>query len=103
MDIRDGTDGDDSIYGLGGNGNDAVHINCHDKPDDTVLDMVNEGILAIALTDAEGNPLPITDEVWDEKGNLIVPEGADGVITGVTGDKLTFTNMETLTTASPGA
>ena len=76
----------------GGEGYDRLEL---DLPNGvSVEDAFNNGDIQIALTDADGNPVEITDSMWSYNGSLRLPEGVSGTITGPDGDVMTFTNVE---------
>ncbi len=99
-----GGDGDDTaIWGLdydgsdtfeGGQGNDTLKI---DLPIDVSAQAsYNAGEWDIQVKDAAGNPVTITDDMWDDNGNLILPPESSGVITAAGGNTLTFSSVETI-------
>jgi Ca2+-binding RTX toxin-like protein len=99
-----GGDGNDTaIWGLnkdgsdtfeGGQGNDTLKI---DLPAGvSAHDAYNAGDWDIQVKDAAGNPVTITDDMWDNQGNLILPPESSGVITATGGNTLTFSGVETL-------
>ncbi len=99
-----GGDGDDTaIWGLdndgndtfeGGQGNDTLKI---DLPIDVSAQAsYNAGEWDIQVKDAAGNPVTITDDMWDNNGNLILPPESSGVITAAGGNTLTFSGVETI-------
>ncbi len=100
-----GGDGDDRAYwGLnkdgsdtfeGGQGNDTLKI---DLPynSGTLRDSYDAGQWDIQVQDADGNPITITDDMWDSKGNLLLPPESSGVITAAGGNTLTFSGVETI-------
>lgn len=87
-------DGNDTFYG--GEGNDSLKLNLGN--DDSIQEAYNNGAFEIVLTDADGNSVEITTEMWDINGNLKLAEGVSGVITGPDKDTLTFTDVEIIRT-----
>jgi Ca2+-binding RTX toxin-like protein len=77
----------------GGEGYDRLTL---DLGDTSVHDAFNNGDIQISLTDADGNPVEITDSMWGYNGSLSLPEGVSGTITGPDGDVMTFTNVESI-------
>ena len=65
---------------------------------DTIQQAYDSGDWTIELTDADGNSVETTDDMWDENRNLNLPDGATGVITGTDGETLTFDGVETIKT-----
>lgn len=94
-------DGNDSFDG--GEGNDILGLDFDSLDESNVKGAYDNGTLDITLTDAGGNPVAITDEMWDSNGNLILPDGTSGVITGPDGDTMTFENVETIGTIDTNA
>ncbi|MGE4428875.1 MAG: calcium-binding protein, partial [Solirubrobacteraceae bacterium] len=88
-----GISGDGSDTFDGGEGNDVLTLDGLGG-NESVQDALADGEFSIALTDANGDPVELTDDMFDEYGNLHLPEGVSGVITGPHGDTLTFQNVE---------
>ena len=107
-DIAVGGEGDDTfLWGLtkdgsdtfiGGEDNDTIELDMGTVSENNIQDAFNNGTWTIELTDANGNPVEITDDMWDSKGNLILPPESSGVITGPNGDTLTFSGVEKIET-----
>ena len=72
----------------GGEGDNTIQLNVW--PDD-----FTDGDITMELTDADGNPVRITDDMWDGN-NLVLPEGVSGTITAGDGNVLHFTNVSTI-------
>jgi hypothetical protein len=98
-DFRDGADD----IAIGGEGkNRLVWGLTNDGTDTLLLDSINtnvkqfydSGNIDIQVPDDNGKPLEITDDMWDDHGNLRIPPGISGVITGPTGNTMTFTSIE---------
>ena len=101
-DIAHGGEGDDAYLWrvdgegddvfIGGPGNDTIRLWNLDSG--TLEEVWDSGNFNITVKDSEGNNVDITSEMFDEKGNLILPPDSSGVITGPTGDTLTFDGVE---------
>ncbi len=99
-----GGDGNDTAYwGLygdgsdtfeGGEGNDILKIDLSKGV--SPQDAYNQGDWDIEVKDAAGNPVTITDDMWDDNGNLILPPESSGVITAAGGNTMTFSGVETI-------
>jgi hypothetical protein len=90
-------DGNDTFHG--GSGNDALALDLDSVDANTIQEAYDNGDWTIELTDAEGNEIPVTDDMWDEYGNLNLSDGATGVITGTGGETMTFDGVESITTS----
>lgn len=107
-DVAVGGAGDDTfIWGLvkdgsdtfiGGEDNDTIKLDLNFVSESTIQDAFNNGTWDIQLTDANGNPIEITDDMWDSNGNLTLPPESSGIITGPDGDTLTFSGVENIKT-----
>lgn len=105
-DVAFGGQGDDIFaWGITGDGNDFFdgqdgndNLKLGLENDDSIQEAYNNGDFAIALTDGDGNSVEITADMWDADGNLNLPEGVSGVITGPDQDTLTFTDVEVIRT-----
>ena len=107
-DVASGGAGDDTfVWGLGGDGNDTFHggpgsdtleLDLFTVDADTIKGAYEAGDWSIELTDGAGNSIEITDAMWDTDGNLHLPEGVNGVITGTNGETMTFDGVETIST-----
>ncbi len=120
-----GGDGNDTLDGgvndhaddtlIGGEGNDTAYWGLNNDGSDTfegglgddtlkidlpygvsLQDSFNSGDWDIEVKDAAGNPVTITDDMWDNHGNLILPPESSGVITAAGGNTLTFSGVETI-------
>ena len=89
-------DGSDTF--IGGEGNDKIALDMQTVAENNIQDAFNNGTWDIQLMDANGNPVEITDDMWDSNGNLMLPSGSSGVITGPNGDTLTFSGVEVIKT-----
>ena len=78
----------------GGTGDDEIMLDDMDK---TIEDAVASGQISITLTDANGDSVAITDDMFNDNGDLVLPEGINGTLTRG-GNVLTFTNVETIST-----
>lgn len=85
--------GDGSDTFDGGSGDDQLQL---DMQADNVQAGIDSGELFIALVDGDGNSVELTSDMFDADGNLALPEGVSGTITGANGDVLTFTNVESI-------
>jgi Ca2+-binding RTX toxin-like protein len=92
-----GLDKDGSDTFIGGEGNDKIELDMATVAENNIQDAFNNGTWDIQLMDADGNPVQITDDMWDN-GALMLPDEASGVITGPNGDTLTFIGVETIST-----
>ncbi len=107
-DVTHGGAGDDAyVWGVSGDGNDTFHGGEGEDELRLDLDNVNAGTIqeayengdwTIEVKDADGNEFAITDDMWDENGNLNLPDGTTGVITGSDGETITFDGVERITT-----
>ena len=88
-------DGNDTF--IGGEGNDRVELDLKTLSENNIQDAYNNGSIDISLFDASGNPVEITDGMW-ENGVLQLPGGMSGTITGPEGDVLTFSGVESIET-----
>ncbi len=89
-------DGSDSF--IGGEDNDTIKLDLHTVPETSIQEAFNNGTWTIDLADANGDMIVLTDDMWDKYGNLILPPETSGVITGPSGDTLTFTGVEKIAT-----
>ena len=104
-DIAHGGEGDDTylwrVHGegddvfVGGPGNDTIKLWNLDSG--TLESVWENGSFDITLEDSQGNNVEITSDMFDERGNLILPPDCSGVITGPTGETLTFDGVEKIT------
>ena len=92
-----GAQKDGSDVFIGGEGDDGIRLDLKLVPENNIQDAYNNGTLDISLTDASGNPVEITDDMW-ENGVLQLPGGMSGTITGPEGDVLTFADVEYIKT-----
>ena len=101
-----GGSGDDSCLWRGhGEGNDFFHGGEGEGKDtirlwnlgETLEQNWERGDLNLALTDADGNNVDITADMFDSHGNLNLPEGLSGILTGPMGNTLTFDRVEKIT------
>lgn len=106
-DVAHGGAGDDAyVWGVSGDGNDTFHGGEGDDKlqldlgwgGNTIQEAYDNGVWTIELKDADNNSIEITDEMWDGNGNLILPDGATGVITGTNSETLTFDGVERIST-----
>ncbi|MBU1612327.1 MAG: hypothetical protein KKC99_10840 [Proteobacteria bacterium] len=72
----------------GGEGTDTLRIDL-DSGGKNIESAFNAGEFTITI---DGNPNYVP--TFDDQGNIVLPEGCSGVITGPTGETLTFTNVE---------
>jgi len=106
-DVAVGGDGNDTfIWGLtrdgsdtfvGGPGNDTIELDLGNNST-SIQEAYDNGDWSIEVVDASGNPVEITDDMWDEHGNLLLPDEASGVITGTDGNTMTFSGVEMIST-----
>ncbi len=108
-DLAMGGEGDDTfIWGLSGDGNDTfeggegenrleLDLSSLDEEYGNLRQAFEDKTFSIALTDADGDPVELTGDLWDDEGNLNLPEGVTGTITGPYGETLSFTNVKTVT------
>lgn len=108
-DLAMGGAGDDTyIWGLSGDGNDTFQGG--EGENSIELDLgslggsygalqqaLEAGALTIEFTDDDGNPVELTADMWDDEGNLNLPEGVTGTITGPGGETLNFSDVKTIT------
>lgn len=83
----------------GGEGHDTLQLDLGDGM--SVEDAFNAGTIQIALTDADGNAVAITDNMWRWDGSMNLPEGVSGTVTAANGDVMTFTNVEHINAMVP--
>ena len=105
-DVASGGAGDDTFtWGLSGDGNDTFHggpgsdtleLDLLTVDAETIKGAYEAGDWSIELTDGAGNLIEITDDMWDADGNLHLPDGVNGVITGTDGETMTFDGVETI-------
>lgn len=105
-DVAYGGSGDDKFYwGTspdgsdtfdGGSGEDTIMLDFGDNGASSVQQAYDNGDITIVLTNEDGESIEITDDMWNE-GQLSLPDGCFGVITGPTGETLTFRDVETIT------
>ena len=88
-------DGNDTFHG--GSGDDTLALNLDNVNANTIQDAYDNGDWTIELKDADGNEIAVTDDMWNEYGNLNLPDGATGVITGSDGETMTFDGVESIT------
>ncbi len=88
---------DGSDVFIGGEGNDRIELDLFTLSEGNIQDAYNNGSIDISLTDASGNPVEITDDMW-VNGTLQLPDGSSGTITGPSGDTLTFSDVEVIKT-----
>ena len=106
-DIAMGGEGDDTfIWGLekdgsdtfiGGADNDTIKLDLKFVGESTIQEAYNNGTFDIQVFDSHGNPVPITDNMWDN-GKLMLPPESSGTITGPSGDTLNFNGVEVIKT-----
>jgi Ca2+-binding RTX toxin-like protein len=106
-DIVVGGAGDDTFYWgltkdgsdtfIGGADNDKIELDLATVSENNIQDAYNNGTFDIQVTDSNGNPVEITDDMW-VNGALVLPDEASGTITGPNGDTLTFSGVETIET-----
>lgn len=107
-DIVFGGSGDD-VYFWSPSGDGSDRFDGGDGNDRIALDLLGGGVQAssleggiasgeivVALVDADGNAVEITPEMFTAEGNMVLPEGVSGTITGANGDVLTFRDVETI-------
>jgi Ca2+-binding RTX toxin-like protein len=87
-------DGNDTFNG--GEGTDILGLDFDTLEADNVKDAYENGNFTIALTNADGNSVEITEGMWDANGNLVLPDDVSGVITGPEGNTMTFENVESI-------
>lgn len=102
-DVALGGDGDDMFtWGLtkdgsdtfiGGEGTDTLRLDL-ESASSHLRSVYEAGSFDIQLLDSDGHPLEITDDMWDAGGNLTLPPGTSGIITGATGETMTFSGVE---------
>lgn len=90
---RVATEGNDTF--IGGPGNDTIKL--WDLGRGTLESKFNDGSFDIMVKNESGNPVNITSDMFDDQGNLTLPPGSYGVITGPQGETLTFEGVETIT------
>jgi len=84
-------DGSDTF--IGGEGNDSIGLDLESGEND-IKAAFDAGEWNITIMDANNNPVQITDDMWNSKGQLILPPGSNGQITGSSGETLTFSGVE---------
>jgi len=89
-------DGNDTFNG--GPGSDTLELDLSTVGSDSIQGAYDAGEFTLELTDSEGNSVTVTDAMWDTDGNLQLPEGVNGVITGPDGNTVTFYGVETIAT-----
>ena len=87
-------DGDDTFHG--GQGTDTLELDLSTVTSNNIQDAYDTGEFTIELTDGDGNSVPVTDSMWDADGNLQLPDGVSGVITGSGGNTVTFDGVEAI-------
>jgi hypothetical protein len=89
-------DGNDTFSGE--EGNDTLVLDLGTFDSDNLQDAYDSGDFEIQLTDEDGNEVAITDDMWDENGNLSLPDGFSGSIVGPVPDysTITFDGVETI-------
>ncbi|MGE4506788.1 MAG: calcium-binding protein [Desulfovibrionaceae bacterium] len=80
---------DGSDYFDGGEGDDTIKLDLSDYGVSSLQDAYEQGLFSISI---EGDP--DYEPTFNNKGQIVFPEGASGTITGPTGETLTFTDVE---------
>ncbi len=90
-------DGDGNDLFDGGEGEDSILL---DMESSSIRDALNSGEINLHMYDADNNPVYITSDMFDDDGNLSLPEGLHGTITCLTGEEnvLTFNSVERIGT-----
>ena len=85
----------------GGSGNDQIQLDLStgDTSYLSLQEAWENGGLTVELLDVNGIPMAISDEMWDENGNLDFNSDMSGMITGPGGEILNFTDVEVVTMA----
>ena len=83
-------DGNDTF--VGGTGNDTVKLDLHKVDSSNIQQALDSGNLTIQLESGED-----ASQYFDSQGNLDLPPGSSGIITGPDGETLTFTDVEKIT------
>ncbi|MGL1862807.1 MAG: hypothetical protein OCC46_09835 [Pseudodesulfovibrio sp.] len=78
---------DGSDFFDGGDGNDELQIDL--SAGQTVQDAFESGELTLTI---DGDPDFVP--TFDDDGNIVLPEGVNGTITGATGETMRFTDVE---------
>ncbi|MGL1861378.1 MAG: hypothetical protein OCC46_02515 [Pseudodesulfovibrio sp.] len=82
-------DGNDTF--TGGDGNDELKLELHGTGQSSLQGAFENGYLTLTI---EGQPDFVP--TFDSNGHMILPEGVSGTITGPTGETMSFTNVETI-------
>jgi len=83
---RDGSDFFD-----GGEGNDDLRIDMRGTGQPSLQAALDSGYLTLTI---EGDPDFVP--TFDDQGNMVLPDGVSGTITGPTGETIRFTDVETI-------
>ncbi len=110
-DVAFGQSGDDTyIWGItgdgndqfsGGEGTDTVALDGFSQYHGSVLDAWQCGDFTIEIDAQRGGPMTIDASMFDSDGNLTLPPGSSGTITGPDGNTLDFTGLEQISMFKP--
>ncbi len=93
-----GVTGDGNDTFIGGEDNDTIKLDLHTVTETTIHEAWTNGTFEIELVDGNGNSVEVTSDMWNDDGELILPDDVSGVITGPGGAALAFSEVEKIST-----